>query len=1192
MFYYFLSLFCLFLSVCASVCGPCRICVRLCVRVFTVCVCLVDVCVCAVFRSNFCISSAMDDDDFEDPICFATSHSSFGTEALRTDARNDFGVPNSLKRCTRCTKTGISSKSLQAPAGTDARDDFKVSEGCTKPLVSSISLQAPVGTDARDDFEVSKRWTKSSSCVEQNCGSSSLSQPQRKRRSRTKSNDQQEEVMSCAEVPSSTQEIVWEELEYPRKAVPSLRTGPSGKISPESLHEVFMTNPNISRKLTCDEFVEFKLGTFAEYIEPLINKSLPPLDLNDLRDQRRAGDLYPQFVQNYIPLIDQRLKAFLNLSFKTPDDAISCLNIVIRSFICGFSVHRMKSYQILNGATRIPVQCHTRHDKKVKSESDDGSVVRQNCKWTAIVQVEGKTATFVRIDSFSLHNFNCFCRCSRMTPNEVSFQRRIPSVHLNGILNRFRQFWRAKKALYMRKYRMNRAIEALVDAKFREGLKNQKICDCISNVRDYSVQPDEELELILRYLSKLHDTEELETFVTFAESDALTRVEASSINMMWKEGRSLLSTHSDVIFCDSMWNVSINGYYVLTIVVVDENYDIRLAALSLVSKERKDSWRSFFEWVKGVVPSFDPKCIVTDGALYIDTGFKEAIGSKALNIVCWWHQRENVLKKIGIKRELGRIFLRMTYAQDKKTIKTLIRRAKAIAEGDVEILASKSFEKMVQNCSKNALIALKVFTAGTVTNSYSESINSILRSAGLKTGFTMLTVLRYLQNFSVHHNCRTKHRFRPNAELLSIIGNDIIDNVTAGALCRFKQKAFNPAKMCTVTKQDGTQVIVKEKVVVGVRIRLFNLKGRRRISKNINWRVKWSGGIPVCSCNGCVYSGIPCAHIVRCALHYHLKIPLQCFNPRFYYQSRIRSGDLPAVEQPDFDLSEVGNDDDNNLDEEMLTVTDDEGKCSEMQTEEYGDCRLELVGSDEITFYSKIYNLSVSLTELYASPESMDKAKAIEQWLSLTSDGLALGCISSCAGDVPSDPVECRILNDIHLNNSAGNLELKQIIDDLHISDAGMNSTYVSEEMCEFRGRLKAVMIKIILVRRVCPRMVSNIIFQLEKKVNSLKTSVEKSGSATSTAGLKPVYGSLHPDSYFSVADLVSKNCKQSLIEACNNSGVCLSLLLHASNNSGASKRATKKDKKKKNQSSVSLSNIGPRLRKMSSRYSFLSTHI
>ena len=93
---------------------------------------------------------------------------------------------------------------------------------------------------------------------------------------------------------------------------------------------------------------------------------------------------------------------------------------------------------------------------------------------------------------------------------------------------------------------------------------------------------------------------------------------------------------------------------------------------------------------------------------------------------------------------------------------------------------------MLKNCSKTALIPLKVCTGGTVTNSNSESVNSLLRRAGLNTQYPMLTVLRYLDNFMHQHNNQMKHRFTPSHELLSVLSDDIIENVTTGALSHFK----------------------------------------------------------------------------------------------------------------------------------------------------------------------------------------------------------------------------------------------------------------------------------------------------------------------------------------------------------------------------------------------------------------------
>jgi len=53
---------------------------------------------------------------------------------------------------------------------------------------------------------------------------------------------------------------------------------------------------------------------------------------------------------------------------------------------------------------------------------------------------------------------------------------------------------------------------------------------------------------------------------------------------------------------------------------------------------------------------------------------------------------------MGINRDLGKVFLRMSHARSKKEMNYLIRTAKAIAEQDVKILASGNFTKMLKNC--------------------------------------------------------------------------------------------------------------------------------------------------------------------------------------------------------------------------------------------------------------------------------------------------------------------------------------------------------------------------------------------------------------------------------------------------------------------------------------------------------------
>ena len=124
-------------------------------------------------------------------------------------------------------------------------------------------------------------------------------------------------------------------------------------------------------------------------------------------------------------------------------------------------------------------------------------------------------------------------------------------------------------------------------------------------------------------------------------SDGEQKVEWCATHIMWGGGQDLLRTHSDVIFCDSIWNVSKEKDRLLTIVVIDSDYKLKLAAMSLVHNEKEQDWENLFFWVKQKIPSFSPKCVVTDGASYIMSGFRNAVDCGAQNIVCWWHQSKN-----------------------------------------------------------------------------------------------------------------------------------------------------------------------------------------------------------------------------------------------------------------------------------------------------------------------------------------------------------------------------------------------------------------------------------------------------------------------------------------------------------------------------------------------------------------------
>ena len=74
--------------------------------------------------------------------------------------------------------------------------------------------------------------------------------------------------------------------------------------------------------------------------------------------------------------------------------------------------------------------------------------------------------------------------------------------------------------------------------------------------------------------------------------------------------------------------------------------------------------------------------------------------------------------------------VRMTFANCKEEMKNLFSQAYTIfcrKKESSPTLTDKSFQNLMDTCVSTSLIALKCFTGGTVTNSYSESVNSMPR---------------------------------------------------------------------------------------------------------------------------------------------------------------------------------------------------------------------------------------------------------------------------------------------------------------------------------------------------------------------------------------------------------------------------------------------------------------------------------
>jgi len=172
--------------------------------------------------------------------------------------------------------------------------------------------------------------------------------------------------------------------------------------------------------------------------------------------------------------------------------------------------------------------------------------------------------------------------------------------------------------------------------------------------------------------------------------------------------------------------------------------------------KKKTHWQTFFRWVKECVPSFDPDCVVSDGADYIHTAFNEAVKPKVLHAICWWHKNRAVKRLFGIMGAIAKSLQTMVYAD---TVDELIKRENRVKEIldriNTDQLKDASIRKRqieelyntLSDITDHTFITLPVFTA----NSYTESINSCLR----KIGLTALGTSRLESIFLLRSYCKS-----------------------------------------------------------------------------------------------------------------------------------------------------------------------------------------------------------------------------------------------------------------------------------------------------------------------------------------------------------------------------------------------------------------------------------------------------
>ena len=282
---------------------------------------------------------------------------------------------------------------------------------------------------------------------------------------------------------------------------------------------------------------------------------------------------------------------------------------------------------------------------------DDGH--KERCIWKAVVLKQPDDMfQLVQIDDFGIHSEKCISKRFRFTPTEVTFQEFYPYRSRSLMAKLLKQIPVDQTTITMRKHRrktyLTNADRKHLERVVRDLVPFDEVCNLPINQafrNDYSI----EAYRILQLLTKLERDDHARAKAFFMCNE-MERLCLSMMTFIWPEGLDLLKTHSDAIFCDSMWSINEDGDHILTIVVVDREEKLRLAASAIAFRENKEHWELFFRWVKDCVKEFDPGCIVTDGADFIHTAFTNAVKPNVLHAICWWHKNRAVKKTVWYYR--------------------------------------------------------------------------------------------------------------------------------------------------------------------------------------------------------------------------------------------------------------------------------------------------------------------------------------------------------------------------------------------------------------------------------------------------------------------------------------------------------------------------------------------------------------
>ena len=690
-----------------------------------------------------------------------------------------------------------------------------------------------------------------------------------------------------------------------RKRKEPLDFNPSVKCvhaDPEQMLEILKLRPQLGNEVSEATIAATLPPDLLKMAAILYNKTLPIMIDKPSQALLCSGIVrcvplnFEEFQKTYAKRMNESAKLLLQQKFSSLKRARLVFNQMIRSYLpnmCAVSdgVKKRKS------GFRTTFSCISVGTKKRRyaKEKEKSSEVTP-CKWRAVLWWDSKTNTcsFTEISPFEVHCEDCL-KCDRQfSSDEVDFQSVYPRLARFKAMSLLHQLPVMESTLSMRRVRGQKklreydrsAIMKQFDPEFNDQSVTNLSIDEIKTrgISDTSMQ----LLQLLSFIRKEDGANVKAFFLPDKKGDTALSV----IAFMWKPGQCLLASHHDTIYCDSIWGSDDQGSKIATIVVVNCDNHIQLAAAAIMMNETAEAWGCFFKWVKECVPEFSPECVVTDGAECVFNEFYKVVRPrKVTHITCWWHKRNTLTKNYG-----GGTFTKaltgVTYCDNFEQVQKKLAQLSEWIEKSRPSVGEKATERKYEELAKQfeqAFVNLQVFTGGTVTNSYAESINKCLRDLGLTTDGDIFDCILRLRGYCKYPPVvETTLTAANKEELLKFLQADVVNMISNGVVKQQLALSKRASEKCEIVCESNDKFAVTEQVIIPIN------KGwaiTRKAIATVTWIE--DRNYFHCSCNRLVYQGMPCMHILHVAQEHNKKVPLECFNKRFFCPQY-----LEQLEQP------------------------------------------------------------------------------------------------------------------------------------------------------------------------------------------------------------------------------------------------------------------------------------------------------